>query len=208
MYVYRSQELSKAEQYKFLSGSIVPRPIAWILTKHSATGTLNLAPFSFFSGVSNEEPLLSLAILRVQGEMKDTARNLLNQKEGVIHLVEEHLLEKMNKTSQRLSPEDSEISLVDVTLVPSETVSLPGISEANLRLEARLHQHIPITAGDSKEVVTDLFILKVTAFQFAPEIFDKEEKRLKLDQLKAVGRLSGPKYAVSFNKLVELERPK
>ncbi|RSU15102.1 hypothetical protein CBF29_01865 [Vagococcus elongatus] len=207
MHVYRSEELSKAEQYKFLSGSIIPRPIAWIMTKDSETGNLNLAPFSFFSGVSNEEPLLSLAILRVQGEMKDTARNLLNQKEGVIHLVEEHLLEKMNETSRRLAPEESELSLIDVTLVPSETVSLPGILEANLRLETRLHNHIPITSGDSEAVVTDLFILKVTAFQFASEIFDEKEKHFKLDKLKAVGRLSGPNYAVSFDELVELERP-
>ncbi len=58
-----ASELSPHEQYKLLSGSIIPRPIAWITTQNTA-GLINLAPFSFTTGISNQLPLLSVAILR------------------------------------------------------------------------------------------------------------------------------------------------
>ena len=56
-----ASELSPHEQYKLLSGSIIPRPIAWITTQNTA-GLINLAPFSFTTGISNQLPLLSVAI--------------------------------------------------------------------------------------------------------------------------------------------------
>lgn len=207
MFVYRSEELSKEEQYKLLTSSIVPRPIAWILTENMATNVYNLAPFSFFTGASNQEPLLTVAILRENGEKKDTATCLLTKKEGVIHIVEEHLLESMNETSRKLPSNKSELDNIEVTLVDSQTVSVPGIKEANIRLEVVLHDYMEIKNSEQTQVVTDLFILRVTAFHLAPAIFDESNKRILLEKLKPVGRLSGPNYGVNFTEIIELERP-
>jgi len=37
--------------YKLMTGAIVPRPIAFVSTV-GASGAFNLAPFSFFTGIS------------------------------------------------------------------------------------------------------------------------------------------------------------
>lgn len=47
MHHFTRQDLSARQQYKFISGSIIPRPIAWVTTLAGAV--VNLAPFSFFS---------------------------------------------------------------------------------------------------------------------------------------------------------------
>lgn len=44
-------KLEPRNSYQLLIGSIVPRPIAWVSTIAS-DGTPNVAPFSFFMGVT------------------------------------------------------------------------------------------------------------------------------------------------------------
>ncbi len=67
---------SERDNYKLLIGSIVPRPIA-LVTTLSKDGVLNAAPFSYFSIVASQPPMLSVAVQRNQGAMKDTARNAI-----------------------------------------------------------------------------------------------------------------------------------
>ena len=73
------RQVTERERYKLLSGALIPRPIAWTLTQNEATGSLNLAPFSFFTVLASEQPLVSLSVMRRRqdGEMKDTSRNLV-----------------------------------------------------------------------------------------------------------------------------------
>lgn len=106
---YNSNELSAKTAYKFLSGSIIPRPIAWVTTQDTATGIVNAAPFSFFNAAAAEIPLATLSILRPDKAPKDTARNILATKELVIHFVNEDVLTQMNQTSAPLAAEISEI---------------------------------------------------------------------------------------------------
>ncbi len=68
--------LSERENYKFLIGSIIPRPIAFVTTL-SKDGILNGAPFSYFNIVSSNPPMISLSIQRREGQPKDTARNII-----------------------------------------------------------------------------------------------------------------------------------
>lgn len=66
----RPEVLSQKENYKLLIGSIIPRPIA-LVTTESDDNVLNIAPFSFFNVVSSDPPILSIAVQRVNGEMKE-----------------------------------------------------------------------------------------------------------------------------------------
>ncbi len=72
MYYVDPKDLTQRENYKLLIGSIIPRPVAVVSTQ-SADGIVNIAPFSFFNIVSSEPVILSLAIQRKEGELKDTA---------------------------------------------------------------------------------------------------------------------------------------
>jgi flavin reductase (DIM6/NTAB) family NADH-FMN oxidoreductase RutF len=80
--------LSERDNYKFLIGSIIPRPIAFVTTL-SKDGILNGAPFSYFNIVSSNPPMISLSIQRREGQQKDTARNIIDSKDFVIHIVDE-----------------------------------------------------------------------------------------------------------------------
>ena len=99
-------DLQHSELYGILLNSVAPRPIAWVSTM-SASGELNLAPFSFFNAVCVDPPLLAFAPgLRPSkqqqsghGEAKDTLRNVRETKEFVVNIVTYELAEAMNLTS-------------------------------------------------------------------------------------------------------------
>ena len=48
-------------RYSPFKALVVPRPIGWVTTV-SAEGRVNLAPFSFFNGVSSNLPAVMLSI--------------------------------------------------------------------------------------------------------------------------------------------------
>ncbi|SFH70237.1 flavin reductase family protein [Pisciglobus halotolerans] len=202
---FSADKLSKKQQYKFISGSVIPRPIAWITTLSKDGKVVNVAPFSFFSGASNELPLLTFAILRNNGQPKDTARNLLERQEAVVHIVDQSVVEAMNATAAPLPPEETELSRTDLTLINSQTVQVPAIKEAKIRFECRLHQYVPVQ-GLEGETVSDLFIVKVTDFYFDEAVFDSEKEYIQPLALLPVARLSGNQYA-TLEKEYTLKRP-
>src|SRR5699024_4258442 len=73
------QEVSKKKKNKFMIGYVLPRPIGFVSTISDAS-IVNVAPFSYFNIVTYNPPMLSIAVQRNQGESKDTARNIFEQK--------------------------------------------------------------------------------------------------------------------------------
>lgn len=194
MFHYKAEQLNKKQQYKFISGSVIPRPIAWVTSLSKDGSVVNAAPFSFFSAASNELPLLTVAILRNDGMIKDTARNILDQKEAVIHIVDQAVVEEMNQTSAPLPPDQSELDQTQLTLVDSLSVKVPSIAEAKIRFEGVLHQYVPIKDENDK-IITDFFFIRVTDFFFDETIFDQEKEYILTDKLNPVARLAGNQYA-------------
>lgn len=205
MYHYKAQELSTKQNYKFLTGSVIPRPIAWITSQDPETQILNAAPFSYFNVVSKELPLVSVSINRKpDGQIKDTAKNLLAKKEAVIHLVNDTVLEAMNQTAATLEADESELTGTNLTIVDSATVNVPAIAEAPIRFEVTLHQYVPIE--HDQKVITDLFILEVTDYFFQPDIFDFEKEYILPEKLAPLARLAGNDYS-HIDHFIRLKRP-
>ena len=127
---------SERDNYKLLTGTIIPRPIAFVITE-SEDGIVNGAPFSYFNIVSSNPPMVSLAIQRPNGHLKDTARNIYNNRQFVVHIVDMENVEKVNETAASLPATESEIELADLTLIQSENVSVPGVKEAKVRMECK-----------------------------------------------------------------------
>lgn len=207
MYHYAIEDLDNKTMYKFISGSIVPRAIGWITTLDEETKVVNAAPFSFTSGVSNQLPLISMAILRgTDGEPKDSARNLIKYKNGVVHIVSQDVVDKMNETSAPLPANESEIAFAGLHLIDSKTVKTPGIQEAKIRMEVKLYDYHPVKDREEK-VVTDFFFLEVTDFHFDEAVFDKEKAYIDVAALNPVARLAGPYYA-TLDEMYRKDRPK
>src|SRR5208283_256307 len=64
------------ERYKLLISTVVPRPIAWIVSQN-LEGQLNAAPFSFFNAFAGDPPVVGIGIgSHDPGRPKDTRRNI------------------------------------------------------------------------------------------------------------------------------------
>ncbi|SJZ69676.1 NADH-FMN oxidoreductase RutF, flavin reductase (DIM6/NTAB) family [Pilibacter termitis] len=200
---YAANKIPSILGYKFLSGAVIPRPIAWVVTKNKENGITNAAPFSFFNVVAPN--LVSISILGGPYGRKDTARNLLENGEAVIHLVNHKNVEEMNQTSASLSPLESEITQNSLETIQSETVTPPSLKNADIRMEVKLHQHIPVEKDGT--LVSELFLLEVVEYYFNEEIFDEEHAYIIPEKFRPLGRLAGSDY-VEFGEVFALERPR
>ena len=54
------KDINDLNRYKIMSGTVIPRPIAWIVTDDD--GVLNAAPFLYFIPISSNPALLIVAI--------------------------------------------------------------------------------------------------------------------------------------------------
>ena len=193
---------TERDNYKLLTGSIIPRPIAFV-TSVAEDGTINGAPFSYFNVVSSNPPMISLAIQRKNGVQKDTTRNITENKSFVVHIVDEQNAAKINETAASLAPDQSEIEQADLTLAESEKVSVPGIKEAKIRFECTLESNIELAR--ETDIGTDLIIGKVVQYHIDDALY--EDGRIDNEKLQAVSRLAGWNYA-KIGDVFSMERPK
>lgn len=187
---------TERENYKLLVGTVIPRPIAFV-TSMSADGLVNAAPFSYFNIVSSDPPLLSVSVQSRAGVLKDTARNAIEAEEFVIHVVDESNVAEVNKTAASLPPEESEIDLTGLTLIPSEVVKVPSVEQAKVRFECQLEQAVELGG-------TRLLIGKVVRFHIDESIY--ENGRINPEALKPVSRLAGTNYA-KLGEIFSMKRP-
>lgn len=197
------QKLSERDNYKFLIGSIIPRPIAFVTTR-SAEGVVNAAPFSFFNIVSSNPPLISVSIQRPSGRVKDTARNILATKEFVVHIVDTANVEQVNETAAALPPEESEIPRAGFTLIDSTNIQVPAVAEAKVRFECKLEQALEL-GGAGEHPGCDLLIGKIVAYHIDEELY--ADGRIDAEGLAAVSRLAGDDYA-EIGRTFTIARPK
>lgn len=201
MLTLNPETLSDREIYKLLIGSIIPRPVAVVATQ-STKQILNIAPFSYFSIVSTSPTLVSVSVQRKSGVMKDTARNLLETKEAVVHILDDSNLDLANETAAPLDPETSELTRADFKTVASTTITTPGLKPAKVRFETILYQHIPVNTDT--EITADLFLLEIKAFQIDESIY--HEGKIDPRQLGAISRLAGNDYA-NIGEITTIARP-
>lgn len=146
--------------------------------------------------------MVSVAIQRPTGAMKDTARNIYNTGEFVVHIVDDENVSKINETAASLPPTESEVEKANLTLVQSTEISVPGVTESKVRMECRLVQAIPL-GGDGPG--SDLFIGEVIQFHVDEAIY--EDGRIDPRGLGAVSRLAGTNYA-AIGEIFSINRPK
>ncbi|GLX69978.1 flavin reductase family protein [Paenibacillus glycanilyticus] len=198
-----AEQISERENYKLLTGTVVPRPIA-LVTTLSEEGVLNAAPFSYFNIITADPPLISVSVQRKKGIPKDTSRNAIATGEFVVHIADESYIEKLNVTAASLPPEESEVALAGLTAVPGERISVPGIAEAKVRLECVLEQAIPL-GGTGEAPAADLLIGRVVRYHLDETICD-ERNHIDAAALRPVSRLAGASYA-KLGGQFEVERP-
>jgi flavin reductase (DIM6/NTAB) family NADH-FMN oxidoreductase RutF len=191
------QTISPGAMYRFMIGVIVPRPIAFVSTR-DANGHLNLAPFSYFTPLTNRPPLVGFSVQSREGEPKDTARNIEATGEFVINIVSEPMAEGMVLASGEWPPHVDEFELAGFTPAPSERVAPPRVAESPVSLECRLHQIVEL--GAARFVVGEVVLAHV-----ADGVLDAHG-HVDPARLAPLGRLGGDAYA-PLRDIVRIARP-
>ncbi len=187
--------------YKLLIGSITPRPIAFV-SSVDRDGVFNLAPFSFFTAISGNPPVIGFSpMVNLEGRRRDSRNNIEARGEFVVNIVSEEFVEKMNATAVDVAPEVDEFELSGLTPLTSDVVCAPRVAEAHVSMECRLIQVVEI----SDKVLGGAFVIgEVVRFHVDDALFDNF--RLDPDQLRTIGRMGGNTYART-NDRFDLPRP-
>lgn len=175
------------DNYKILIGSILPRPIAAVSTRNS-DGSFNLAPFSFFTGVSASPMIVAFCpmIRSSDGKKKDTLINIEREKEFVVNIVTEDLAQKINQCSTELPYGQDEFLYSGLTPLPSVSVQAPRIKEGPIHLECRLRD---ILSYGEHLGAGHLVTGEVLKAHIAEEIYDKGH--IITQKMRPVGRGAG-----------------
>jgi len=176
-----AHSLDKKGTYFLMTSVLVPRPIAWVGTR-AATGVDNLAPFSYFMGVSSDPPLVAISVARGRrGALKDTCTNLLQTERCTISVVSAALLEPMHASSAPHPPEVSEFDVLGLEVVDAGN-GAPRPARARVAMECSLH-----SAQDLGS--THLLVLRVTAYVLEDGLL--VDGRVPVERLEPVARLGG-----------------
>jgi flavin reductase (DIM6/NTAB) family NADH-FMN oxidoreductase RutF len=194
----RPDELDRRNRYGLLIGALVPRPIAWISTV-DADGRRNLAPFSFFGGISANPLLVGIAIGRRKGTKKDTLSNLEAVGEGVIHVATEELAESMVLSSGDFPEEVDEFDITGLATAPSVLVRPERILDAPVAMEFKVERILEV--GDDPD---GFVIARILLFHVRDDLL--EGGRIQPGRLHAIGRLGGHGYCRTRD-IFEIPRP-
>lgn len=195
-------ELEWRDNYKLLTGAIVPRPIGFVSTV-SQSGIRNLAAFSFFNGVCPKPLVISFAPMnRSGGEKKDTLRNIEETRQFVVNVVTEDIVLKMNETAPEFPPDVDEFAVSGLTPAPSAIVKPPRVLESPINMECELLQVIQISELPGSG---SLVLGKVVHMHIADELYF--DGKIDGQMLKPVARLAGDEYCKVTHRF-QLKRPK
>ena len=202
-----SGELSGRQRYRLLTSLVVPRPIGWIGTR-AADGSANLAPFSYFNGLSASPMLVGASVGRRRAgpggpvEAKDTLRNVEEAGAFSVSVVSERHLEAMVRTSGDWPRGTSEFEVAGLGMAECETVAAPYVADAPAVLECRLFRIV-----DLGEAPNTLVIGEVLGLRLGPELrVDPETLHVDVESLRPVGRLGLDEYTL-LGELRHLPRP-
>ena len=196
MITIHAKDNTERENKKLLSGTILPRPIALVSTMQE-NGKINMAPFSYFNIVSAKPPLVSISVRYDGGNQKDTSRNILREKEFVVHIITPDYMEKANETATPLDKDESEVEYAGLTPLESTSINTFGIKESKVRMECKYVTHVPFEE-------TDLIIGEVITFHIDESIY--EEGKINTRQLNPISRLSGARFSL-IGDIIAMERP-
>lgn len=192
--------LDPRDGYKLMVSTVVPRPIAWVVTE-SPEGQLNAGPFSFFNAFSGDPPVIGIGIGHRGRLLKDTARNIAETGVFVVNLVGEEMIHEMNITGIEFGPEVDEVAEARLAMVPSTRIKPPRIALSPVALECERLTTVPI--GDARVIV----IGRVLVMHVRDDcVLDPARCYIDTPRLNLVGRMHGRGWYVRTTDRFELPR--
>ncbi len=188
--VINYSELNDTKKYKLMSQTIIPRPIAWIVTQQNKI--INIAPFSYFAPLSSNPPLVVVSIGHKDDDTpKDTRANILETKKATICFAKIEDLEKLILSSNELPKDMSEAYEFSINTVTITEDYPPIIAGSQTALFCEFHSFIDIQSE------TLPLILEIKS-QYVQEDLCDEKLNIKIDNICRIGKGFGKVESIEF----------
>jgi len=190
-----------SKNYKFLIGSILPRPIAVVSTRNE-NSTNNLAPFSFFTAVSASPMIIAICpfIRSKDSELKDTVKNILREKEFVINICTEDIAEKVNMASTELKYGEDEFKFSGLSPVDSEKIKAKRVLESPVHFECIFRDQLDYGSHPGAGRIITGEVVKVHIHESV-----YEDGKIITSKLKPIGRGAGNDW-IKTDSVIHMDR--
>ena len=179
--------LEPREAYRLLAAAVTPRPIAWV-TSVGQCGVVNLAPFSSYTFLAYDPPLVGISVGPGTSLLKDTLAHVRTNREFVVNAVTPELVQLVANSSRRYPPEISEAQDLGIELAPCRLVEAPRVAASPISLECVLDRIVELEDTDEHRLVVG----HVVMFHISEEIWAGD----RIDPLAftPMGRIGGQLY--------------
>ena len=154
--IFDFEKIEPKDRYKLMAGGIIPRPIAWIVTV-GVNGVVNIAPFSYFTGLSSNPPTVIVSIgHKSDGSQKDTLKNIRETKKCTICLCDEKELEPMHFSSKELPQDTSESETFDIETKVIDENFPPIVKDVPLAFFCHLHSEVELKGSKTIPLILEI----------------------------------------------------
>jgi len=201
------QQQTALTRYHLLTQTVVPRPIAWVLSENE-DNSVNLAPFSFFNAICSEPPLLVISIgKKATGEAKDTRRNILSGRDCVIHIASVAHANAVSLSATDLQYGDSEVKHGQLAVTEFPGCPLPRLRDCHIAYHCRLYDSHEIGPHQQAIIYVEVLQLYVKDDVIThSEHNGKQRYTIDTQKVDPLARLGGATYA-DLGNLITVERP-
>ena len=199
------KDLTPNQRYGAMTQTLVPRPIAWVLSDNGDESH-NVAPFSFFTGICSDPPLLVMSVGKKDAvEEKDTRVNIRERDNFVVHISSDRHIDKVNQTSASLAHGESEVDAANLDLMDFDGFALPRIKDCDIAMACKLYRIDEIGNVPQAVIYGEIISLYINDELIVPH----EKGRLQVDatKLSPLSRLGGSQYA-GIGDILSATRPK
>lgn len=193
-----------AQAYFIMTQSVIPRPVAWVLSENDA-GDYNLAPFSYFNAVSSDPPIIIFSVgTQDDGSAKDTVINIEKRPEFTVNIASVDQLPVLNETSATLPYGTSEVTANDVALEAVEGFSMPRVRDSKIAFQCERY-HLQ-KVGNRDQMLVFGEIKSIYVADDCVEINEKGRIKIHSDRVEPLSRLGAGEYA-TFGEIMQAKRP-
>ncbi len=197
-------QLSSADAYFAMTQTVMPRPVAWVLSENE-NKSYNLAPYSFFNAVSSDPPLLMFSVgLHNDGTPKDTLVNVMARPEFVIHIASCEQLPDLNMSSATLPAGESEVTAGNLATTQVEGFNIPRLNDCRIAFMCHLYKTDEI--GNNGQRLVFAQIDSIFLSDDCAEINPNGRLIVKAERINPLSRLGANQYS-NFGQVITTTRP-
>lgn len=201
------ENLSPTQIYHLMTQTVIPRPIAWVLTENNPEQkqAYNLAPFSYFTAVSSNPPLLMISAgQKLPGINKDTVVNSQVGAKAVIHIASQEQYKEVTQSAATFDYGESELSQTDMQTTPMADFDLPRLIDCPIAFACSVFEVQKM--GNAPQT---LVFYQIEQVYVDDRFVTTDNNRVTVDALKLqpLNRLGAAQYG-TLGEIIEQQRPK